>query len=173
MRGRVFIVAAVLIAGASAQARAGSIKLSGNYIVSESKSCQAVLTPVTDLAVTGVMLSGGVISANTNDFLTSLNADTGKISASVGLVKFSAGAISGTITEGKGASVDYNGLGEPITSDTSSVSGSFSTTATSVTITGTNYQGFAGGLTPTGIATKVRLINVTPPCIETLSLDHQ
>lgn len=173
MRGRVFIVAAVLIAGVSAQAHAGSIKLSGNYLVSETRSCQAILTPVTDVAVTGVMLSGGVISANTNSFLTSLNADTGKISGAVGLVKFSAGAISGTMIEGKGASVDYDGLGESITSDTSAVTGSFSTTATSVTITGTTYQGFAGGLTPTGIATRVRLINVTPPCIETLSLDHQ
>jgi hypothetical protein len=178
VRGRVLTLMAALIAGSSAQALAVTPKLSGTYLSTESKTCQAILEPVTDLAVIGVVLENvftpkEFASVGTAPFVVDLNADTGSLNRSVGLVTFSGGSVSGTTTEGKGSLVDYNGLGQPITGSTSAVSGSFSLSGTSLTINGTTYKAFVGGVKSTGVASIVRAINVTPPCVVRLDLDHQ
>jgi hypothetical protein len=172
MKGRALLLTLALVAASWARVSAATVKLSGRYLFTESTTCQPSLADNTALAITSAVLNDGLI-IGTAPFLTGLNADTGSFKRVVGLITFGKGAYSGSIIEGKGSLLNYNGLGDPISEDSATVSGSYSISASSFIFGDTTYDGFVGRISSTGVADLVRVINVTPPCVDALDLDHQ
>jgi hypothetical protein len=172
MKRRAILLAVALISASGARVSAATVKLSGHYLLTESKTCQPSLTDNTALALTSAVLNNGLI-ISTAPFLTGLNADAGSFQSVVGLITFGRGSFSASTIEGKGSLLNYDGIGDPISEDSPTLSGSYSISSSSLTFGDTTYTGFVGRISATDVASLVRVINVTPPCVDVLYLDHQ